>query len=228
VRLLGVFAHPDDESLAAGGLIARHTAAGGRADVVTTTWAPGTGRAAELAAALRLLGAGEPRLLGYADARVPESAPGCPRLLDVPLDEAVDRLAAHIDEVRPEIVVTHDGHGGLTGHPDHERTHRITALAVAASVWRAGELWLATHPQSAVAPLLDLVGGRRAVHSSPDEQVDLALDVEPWLAAKVAAVLAHASEVERGALPGVVARLSPADRARLLGTEWYIGRTLER
>jgi N-acetyl-1-D-myo-inositol-2-amino-2-deoxy-alpha-D-glucopyranoside deacetylase len=36
--LLAVFAHPDDESLAAGGLLARHTAQGGRATVLTCTW----------------------------------------------------------------------------------------------------------------------------------------------------------------------------------------------
>jgi N-acetyl-1-D-myo-inositol-2-amino-2-deoxy-alpha-D-glucopyranoside deacetylase len=224
--LLGVFAHPDDESLAAGGLVARHVASGGWAEVVTATWAPGTPRAAELAEALSLLGAGEPRLLGFADARVPESAPGASRLLDVPLEHAVRRLAAHLREVRPDVVVTHDARGGLTGHPDHVRTHQITVLAVQA--WRPRELWLATHPRSAVAPLLDLVGSRRAVHSTPDHEVTTTLDVTPWLDTKVAAILAHRSEVERGALAGVVARLSPADRARLLGTEWYVRRELER
>ncbi len=74
--LLAVFAHPDDESLSAGGLLARRTAEGGRTAVVTATWAADTRRAAELAEALRILGADEPRLLGYADARAPESAPG--------------------------------------------------------------------------------------------------------------------------------------------------------
>ena len=43
----------------------------------------------------------------------------------------------------------------------------------------------------------------------------------PWLEQKVAAVLAHRSEVERGALPGLVARLAPEARATLLSTEWY-------
>lgn len=40
--LLGVFAHPDDESLSAGGVLARHAAAGARTAVVTATWAPDT------------------------------------------------------------------------------------------------------------------------------------------------------------------------------------------
>ena len=77
--LLAVFAHPDDESLAAGGLLAQQAAAGARTAVVTPTWAEDSPRAAELAEALQIVGAGPPRILGYADARVPESAPGRPR-----------------------------------------------------------------------------------------------------------------------------------------------------
>ncbi|MDX3067547.1 PIG-L family deacetylase, partial [Streptomyces sp. ND04-05B] len=38
--LLGVFAHPDDESLLAGGVLAQHAAAHARTAVVTMTWAP--------------------------------------------------------------------------------------------------------------------------------------------------------------------------------------------
>jgi N-acetyl-1-D-myo-inositol-2-amino-2-deoxy-alpha-D-glucopyranoside deacetylase len=128
-----VFAHPDDESLSACGLLARHATAGARTAVVTATWAPDTPRAGELAEALRILGTDEPRMLGYADARAPESAPGRQRFCDAPLDEAVRRLVAHIREFRPEIMVTHDAYGGVTGHPDHVHTHRVTVLAAQAA-----------------------------------------------------------------------------------------------
>ncbi|MFD8543130.1 PIG-L deacetylase family protein [Streptomyces sp. NPDC059649] len=231
--LLGVFAHPDDESLAAGGVLARHVAAGARTGVVTATWAAGTQRAGELAEALRVLGAGEPRLLGYADARVPQSAPGRVPFVEAPLDDAVRRLVAHLREFRPEVVVTHDGYGGLPGHPDHVHTHRVTVLAVQAAgldqlypdagdPWRPSALYLATHPRSVVRALAEVVGARKAVYSVPDEQVTAAVDVGPWLEQKVAAVLAHRTEVERGALPGVIAGLPWDARKRLLSTEWYI------
>ncbi|MFJ5921335.1 PIG-L deacetylase family protein [Kitasatospora sp. NPDC092948] len=230
--VLGVFAHPDDESLAAGGLLARHAEAGARTGVVTATWAQGTHRIPELAAALAELGAGPPRLLGYADAKVPASAPGQPRLLDAPLEPAVDRLVAHLREFRPDWVVTHDAYGNLTGHPDHRHTHRLTVLAVHAAAlpglhpelgapWPVRRLLLATHPHSAaqeLGPLLLRPG--RTAHSVPDATVE-ALDVTPWLPRKLAAVLAHHSEVRRGALPGRLAAAPPAVRDRLMQTEWY-------
>ncbi len=230
--VLAVFAHPDDESLSAGGLIARHASAGARTTVVTATWSADTVRAEELAVAAYLLGAGEPRLLGYADARVPESAPGRPRLLDAPVDDVVRRLVAIIREVRPELVVTHDVHGGATGHPDHAHTHRVTVQAMRAAgdegahpeagdPWRPGALHLATHPHSARAMLTDIIGARRAVHTVADGDAT-ALDVTPWLEQKVGAILAHRTEVQRGALPGLVADLSQEERRRLLATEWYV------
>lgn len=231
--LLAVFAHPDDESLTAGGVLARHAAAGARTAVTTATWAEGTHRAAELAEALRVLGTEGPRLLGYADARVPESAPGAPRWCDAPLDETVRRLVAHIREFRPRIVVTHDAYGGPTGHPDHVHTHRVTALAARAAglgqlypdagePWQPDALYLATLPDSAVAALGDVAGARKAVNGTPDDQVTATVDVGPWLERKVAAILAHRSEVARGALPGLVAALSPEERARLFSVEWYV------
>jgi N-acetyl-1-D-myo-inositol-2-amino-2-deoxy-alpha-D-glucopyranoside deacetylase len=234
--LLAVFAHPDDESLSAGGVLARHAAAGAATAVVTATWAENTTRAAELAEALRILGAGKPRMLGFTDARVPQSAPGCVRFCDAPLDEVVRRLVAHIREFRPEIMVTHDAYGGLPGHPDHVHTHRVTMLAGQAAglgqlypdagePWQPRALYLATHPRSVVPMLRDVIGAHKTAYSVPDDQITAAVDVSPWLERKIAAVLAHHSEVARGALPGVIANLPTEAREQLLATEWYIRHT---
>jgi N-acetyl-1-D-myo-inositol-2-amino-2-deoxy-alpha-D-glucopyranoside deacetylase len=59
-------------------------------------------------------------------------------------------------------------------------------------------------------------------YTVPDDQVALTVDVTPWLDAKIDAILAHQSEVHRGALPGLVATLAPNARAELLSTEWYL------
>ncbi|MEU6311522.1 PIG-L family deacetylase [Streptomyces sp. NPDC047014] len=232
--LLGVFAHPDDESLLAGGVLAQHAGSGARTAVVTATWAEDTHRAAELADATAVLGAGRPRLLGYADHRIPHSAPGRPRLCEAPLDEVIGRLVAHIREFRPEIVVTHDAYGQLTGHPDHRHTHRVTTLAFTAAgleglypdagePWQPQALYAATHPHSGVSdlgPLLAAVG--KSVLSVPDELVAVAVDVRPWLDRKWAAILAHRSEVAKERpLPAVYSRLPAETRARIMSTEYF-------
>lgn len=233
--ILGVFAHPDDESLAAGGVLARAASLGERTSVVTTTWTEGTLRAQELTNALSHLNAGRPRFLGYADAGIAHSAPNAPRLLDGVLDEQVGRLVTVIREFQPHTVITHDIYGGLAGHPDHVRTNRITTLAVEAAgldlaypmsgrPWQTPLLMFATHPASTLPMVSEMFGTDRARFVSPDYVVTDSIDVGPWLETKVAAILAHASEVERGAAPGIIGALSPADRRRVLSTEWFIRR----
>ncbi|MET9675946.1 PIG-L family deacetylase [Streptomyces sp. NPDC006482] len=230
--LLGVFAHPDDESLLAGGVLAQFHAAGADTAVVTATWAPNSRRAPELAEALAVLGAGAPRLLGYGDARNPEAAPDGPRLVDAPLDEAIGRLVAHLRDFRPDIVITHDALGQVTGHPDHVRTHQITLLAVeaaghaclypeAGAPWQPSALYAATHSESGagrLGPLLQSVG--KTLLAVPDEYVTTAVAVSPWAAVKWAAICAHRSEVARARpLPGLLARLPEPERTEIISTE---------
>ncbi|MFG3345841.1 hypothetical protein ACGF1Z_12370 [Streptomyces sp. NPDC048018] len=74
--------HPDDESLPAGGVLAQHHALGTRTAVVTATWPVDSRRAPELGDAPGVLVTGAPRLLGYGDARDPESAADRTRLMD--------------------------------------------------------------------------------------------------------------------------------------------------
>ncbi|MFF3013210.1 PIG-L deacetylase family protein [Streptomyces sp. NPDC057939] len=232
--LLAVYAHPDDESLSAGGVLARHAAAGARTGVVTATWAPDSHRAGELADALRILGAGEPRMLGYADHRVPSSAPGRPRWCDAPLDETIGRVVAHVRAFRPAIVVTHDSQGD-SGHPDHVHTHRVTLLAVHAAglegflpetgpPWRPGALYLSSHPRSASGELDELLAGvGKRVHAVADDTIGATVDVRPWIEQKWAAILAHHSEASRArSLPGLLSGVPAAARERILGTERFV------
>ncbi len=232
--LLGVFAHPDDESLLAGGVLAQHAAAHAPTAVVTMTWSATSPRAAELADALTVLGAGAPRLLGYGDARNPRSAPGAPRLLDVPLDDAVAAVVQQIRTVRPDVVITHDALGQLTGHPDHRRTHQVTLLAVqdaalghlhpqAGQPWQVHSVYCATHPASGIADLGPLLAGvGKQLLTVPDSFVTTAVDISPWLSQKWRAVLSHRGEVARERpLPGLLARLDEKTRNRIIRTEYF-------
>ncbi|MFF4104291.1 PIG-L deacetylase family protein [Streptomyces sp. NPDC001903] len=233
--ILGVFGHPDDECLLAGGVLAQHAAAGASTAVVTATWAPDSHRAGELANALAILGAGEPRMLGFADARIPDSAPGRPQLCDAPIDEVVRLIVGHVRTMRPEILITHDAYGQLTGHPDHARTHQATVLAFhaaglehlhleAGAPWQPKALYTATHPHAGVGelgPLLAQVGKKTL--SVPDELVTATVDVSGQLDEKWAAILAHRSEAARQrSLPGILARLPTEVRESIIGAEHYI------
>lgn len=143
------------------------------------------------------------------------------------------RLVAHLREFRPEVVITHDAYGGISGHPDHVQIHRITVLAVHAAgldrlypdtgeAWRPRALYAVTHPRSALAPIRELVGQRKAVHTVPDAEVTASVDIGPWLQTKTEAVLAHRSEVQRGALPAQLGACDPRTRRRLFGTEHFL------
>lgn len=224
-RILAVFAHPDDESLAAGGFLASRSEAGDEVTVMSATWGEGTVRADELRDAARVLGATRVRLLGYADRGVPESAPGRARLVDAPLDEAAGHLAEQLVELAPDVVVTHDRLGGATGHEDHRRVHEVVVralgLASAPTTGPGTELLLATHPHSALPRLEPLERPGRALRTVDDAEVDEVLDVRPWLTTKLRAIAAHRSEVERGALAALIARMTSGEQEALLGVEFY-------
>ena len=137
--LLAIFAHPDDESYGAGGVMALAAAAGNPGlGAVRHQRRPGrtAGRNGRrpLArpgdpprrAALRLSGArdlAEPIFLGYRDSGMEGwGAPEGSLSLADP-SEVVDRMVAVIRELRPAVIVTFDP-GGVYGHPDHVATAR--------------------------------------------------------------------------------------------------------
>ncbi|MDJ1132858.1 PIG-L family deacetylase [Streptomyces iconiensis] len=248
--LLCVHAHPDDEALWTGGLLAKHADAGARTAVLTCTWAEGTPRAGELARSLEILGAEGPRLLGYADAGAGASAPeGVPRFVDVPLDEAVGQVVARIREFRPEVVVTYDAFGGY-GHEDHIHAHRVATLAAeaagqpqlypeAGAPWRPEALCYATLPVSFVREVWhDLFGeapppaggagsGDGApLPGVPDAWITDEVGIAAWGGRKWDALMAHTTEVERGGSVTLLASLPETTRGRLLTTEWYVNRPL--
>jgi N-acetyl-1-D-myo-inositol-2-amino-2-deoxy-alpha-D-glucopyranoside deacetylase len=152
--LLAFHAHPDDESISTGGTLASLAAAGTPVTVVTATRGEageihnrddadeirdrlGEIRTAELAAALQVLGVGEPVFLGYRDSGMmgtPENEhPDALWLAD--FAEAVGRLVKLIRERRPEVITAYDPFGGY-GHPDHIQVHRIGTAAY----WAAADV----------------------------------------------------------------------------------------
>lgn len=179
--LVAVHAHPDDEAISTGGLLAHAVDAGWDATVVTCTGGErgeivGEGfdpaeiadrlpqvRRDELAASLRILGTQPPVLLGYRDSgmRGDPANDDPTSFWRAPFDEAVGRLVAVLRARRPSLVVTYDPFG-IYGHPDHVQAHRVTLCAVEAAAdepsfpeagppWRVAALDMATLPRGAIA-----------------------------------------------------------------------------
>jgi LmbE family N-acetylglucosaminyl deacetylase len=122
-RLLGVFAHPDDETFCAGGTFARYAKDGAEIMVVSAT----RGQAGQIRDASvgtrRTIGAvreGELRLackrLGVAEVRCWDYADG--GLAQADFAGLVAHVVRLIREFRPQAVITF-GPEGAYGHPDH-------------------------------------------------------------------------------------------------------------
>ena len=140
--ILSVWAHPDDESYSCAGLMAAAVRAGHRVVCVTATrgeqgstdpqrWPPGPELAAvrtdELKACLAEIGVTEHVWLDYPDG-------GC---ADIDHAEAVARIRAIADDVRPDTVLTFGPDGG-TFHPDHMAVSSWTTQAIELSTAEHG------------------------------------------------------------------------------------------
>ncbi len=160
--LMAVHAHPDDEVLGTGGVLARYAAEGVRTVLVTCTDGavgeivrPGIAtpetlarvREGELRAACTILGVRELHLLGYRDSGMvgtePNNHPDSFHQSD--LDAATGRLVGLVRRTRPQVMVTYTEDGGY-GHPDHIRAHQIAVAAFEA----AGDP--ARYPEQALEP----------------------------------------------------------------------------
>ncbi|MDX1662446.1 MAG: PIG-L family deacetylase [Candidatus Promineifilaceae bacterium] len=138
LRLMCILAHPDDESLGTGGILARYGAEGVQTYLLTAThggmgWfgapednpgpeALGRLREQELGAAANVLGLKEVNLLGYQDGQLDRADPA----------EVTARIVAHVRRVRPQVVVTFDPYGSY-GHPDHIAISQLATAALVAA-----------------------------------------------------------------------------------------------
>jgi N-acetyl-1-D-myo-inositol-2-amino-2-deoxy-alpha-D-glucopyranoside deacetylase len=244
-RLLLVHAHPDDESIGTGATIARYAAEGAQVTLVTCTrgelgevippelgYLAGDGdrlaehRITELAAACAALGIADQRFLGgpgrWRDSGMmglPDNdSPDCFWQADVAT--AAAELATVIREVRPQVLVTYD-ENGFYGHPDHIQAHRVSVAAMAmasdpgqAQPWRVAKFYVTAMPRS----VAEAEGVAYFVPFVPDAQVTTEIDGTAYLAAKTAAMHAHATQI---VVDGSRFALSSGRWQPLLGTEFY-------
>lgn len=134
-KLMAIFAHPDDETLGLGPVVARYAAEGIEVSLITATrgergWfgvpavhpgeeALGRLREAELHAAASVLGISRVDFLGALDGELASAEPA-------PL---IARIVKILREVRPQVVVSF-GPEGDYGHPDHIAISQLAAAAM--------------------------------------------------------------------------------------------------
>ncbi len=237
LRLMAVLAHPDDESLGCGGTLARYANEGVETFLVTATRGEngrlgasrssspeqlGKIREAELLAAAGALGISEVEFLDYTDGALDRVDP----------TEAIEKIAAHIRRVRPQVVLTF-GPEGAYGHPDHIAISQLTAGAVVQAAypkgadphrvaklyyigWTAGK-WDAY--QTALKKLVSKVDGReRQATPWPDWAVTTAIDTGKYWPAVWRAVSCHKSQMS---IYRNLESLSPERHRAIWGTQEF-------
>ena len=152
LTLMAVHAHPDDEAITTGGILAKYAAEGVHTVLVTCTRGelgevsdhgfvpPGPNmslaeiRMAELAEARHILRVGSFFCLDYKDSGMAGTEGNNDPQAFVQTDAraAAHRLAHLMRKTRPQVVVTYDEYG-VYGHPDHIMANRITRQAFRAS-----------------------------------------------------------------------------------------------
>jgi LmbE family N-acetylglucosaminyl deacetylase len=140
--LVAFHAHPDDEALLTGGLLARAAAEGHRVVLVTATAGErglagsedGAGshlaevRTAELLASAEALGCDRVVGLGHADSGLHPSPQDGSGFARQDVTACAEQLAEVLREEQADVLTVYDANGGY-GHPDHVQVHRVGVLA---------------------------------------------------------------------------------------------------
>jgi len=224
LTLMAVHAHPDDEAIGTGGILARYSTEGVRTVLVTCTNgelgdAPGglkpgepghdeavvvALRRQELEASCEVLGVSHLELLGYHDSGMegwPQNdAPNS--FWRTPVEDAAGRLAALMRAFEPQVVVTYD-ENGFYGHPDHIQTNRITRAAIA-DCGIPDKLYYTALARSRLRGFREILtnAGIEAPaeteespdFGTPDELVTTTIDCSAVAGRKYASLAAHASQ----------------------------------
>ncbi len=245
--LVTFHAHPDDESIATAGTMARAKAEGHRVVLVLATrgelgeYAPealGPGeslterRVAELHAAAKVLGVDRVEFLGYRDSGMAGESTndddGAFARADV--EAAATRLAELLREERADVLTVYDDHGGY-GHPDHVQVHRVGVRA--AELAGTKRVYESTMNRDYIRSLME----RRAdempdapdapeaaemeTFGSPESIITTTVDVSDYVDRKRDAMVAHASQIPADSF--FLAMPIEAFR-QAFGQEWFIRR----
>jgi len=224
--LAAVFAHPDDETFATGGTLAKHANAGTRVvlwcatdgDAGRSSGIPfssreelGRIRRAELLAACPLLGVQHVEHGGHPDGALAAADP----------DVVIGQIVAFLRRERPQVVLTFGPEGAPTGHRDHRAICRFATSAVllagTAAFPEQLQSGLARHRPDRLCYVtwpMPFPGDRPAQEGQP---IQIRVPIEDWYATKLDAYFAHRTQLDHEAYFRTVALLPTEDYFVALG-----------
>ena len=253
-RALFVHAHPDDETINNGATMAQLVEDGVAVTLVTCTRGEegevlvsdlahlashaqdglGAHRELELAQAMKALGVKDHRFLAKPGEYRDSGMTGSPQnenpnsFWRVDVETAARKLAAIIDETRPQVMVTYDEFGGY-GHPDHIQTHRVAMRAADLANWKIQKIYWNIMPKSVVAKGMAAMKeqgsdffGTDNIDDLPfvkdDSFVTTVIHAPNQVDKKMAAMKAHATQIS---LDGPFFALSNNLGVQVFGDEYY-------
>jgi N-acetylglucosamine malate deacetylase 2 len=218
-KLLLVFAHPDDESFACGGTVAKYVKAGWQADLITATRGEagesgpykdisgeklGEIRQKELEKAGVILGLSSITFLGYTDGTLHDEHAG----------ELEDKIVEYMKKEIPDVVITFDT-TGISNHPDHIKMCYATTYAFQQyAFWIKDQLGKLSDYSEEMDPKLYYVCMPATVakhlvekkvvpaqsfglpwRGTPDKIITTVIDTGRFAAVKKKALLCHVSQI---------------------------------
>jgi LmbE family N-acetylglucosaminyl deacetylase len=203
--LAAVFAHPDDETFATGGTLARYSDAGvpcslycaPHGDAGRTSGIPvasreelGRLRRAELIEACTHLGITHVEHGGHPDGALAAADP----------DRVIGEIVAFLRRTRPQVVLTFGPEGAPTGHRDHRAISRLATagalLAGTRSYPEHLEAGLTPHRVDRLCYVTWPAPAPDEAPRQPGQPIQIRVDVERWHARKLEAFFAHRTQLE--------------------------------
>jgi len=194
MKILAVFAHPDDESFGPGGTLSRYATSGDEVHLVTMT----RGEAGSLGISKFLP---EKELANRRTAEL-ECAAGKlhiqklniydlpdKKLKELPDEAGMEIIREHLKDFSPDIVITFHTNG-ISGHPDHQTVSRWTFQAVREMENAPRLLFFGVSPQQSASVR------HREIQAMREEEITHIIDVSEFLPAKIEAIHCHVTQEE--------------------------------
>ena len=206
--LAAVFAHPDDETFATGGTLAKHAEQGARVSLYCATDGDagrssgipfssreelGRIRRAELLAACALLGVDAVEHGGHPDGALAAADP----------DVVIGQIVAFLRRERPQVVLTFGPEGAPTGHRDHKAICRFATSAVllAGTAAFPDQLssGLAPHRPDRLCYVTWPMPGPDEAPRQEGQPIQIRIAAERWHPRKLDAFFAHRTQLDHEA-----------------------------